>query len=107
MTLPVMEPDLDGDVLEAWARAVDQGPYSSLCFGERVLFDNPETLTLLGACAAQPPLPPARSTGLPFPDNDRELETPNSLPPGFTTINPMAPATGTVGVTQFGAPARP
>lgn len=52
MTLPVMEPDLDADVLESWARAVDEGPFSSLCFGERVVFDNPETLTLLGACAA-------------------------------------------------------
>ncbi len=55
MTLPVMEPDLwehGGATLEAWAHAVDEGPYSSLCFGERVAFDNPETLTLLGAAAA-------------------------------------------------------
>ncbi len=55
MTLPVMEPDLwdEGpDVLEAWARAIDEGPFSSLCFGERMAFDNPETLTLLGAVAA-------------------------------------------------------
>ncbi|HTW17489.1 MAG TPA: LLM class flavin-dependent oxidoreductase [Nocardioides sp.] len=54
MTLPVMEPDLwaaDG-VLEAWARASDEGPFSSVCFGERMAFDNPETLTLLGAVAA-------------------------------------------------------
>ncbi|MCD4527421.1 LLM class flavin-dependent oxidoreductase [Nocardioides sp. cx-173] len=54
MTLPVMEPDLwhGAGTLEAWARAVDEGPFSSLCFGERVAFDNPETLTLLGAVAA-------------------------------------------------------
>ncbi len=52
LTLPVMEPALDADLLETWARAVDAGPFSSLCFGERVAFDNPETLTLLGACAA-------------------------------------------------------
>ena len=52
MTLPVMEPDLDADVLEAWCRAVDEGPFSSLCFGERMAFDNPEILTLLGAVAA-------------------------------------------------------
>ncbi len=54
MTLPVMEPDLwvtDG-VLETWARAIDEGPFSSVCFGERMAFDNPETLTLLGAVAA-------------------------------------------------------
>ncbi len=52
MTLPVMEPDLDTGTLEAWARAVDDGPFASLCFGERMAFDNPETLTLLGAVAA-------------------------------------------------------
>jgi alkanesulfonate monooxygenase SsuD/methylene tetrahydromethanopterin reductase-like flavin-dependent oxidoreductase (luciferase family) len=52
MTLPVMEPDLDARTLEAWSRAVDAGPFSSLCFGERMAFDNPETLTLLGAAAA-------------------------------------------------------
>ncbi|WP_309648851.1 LLM class flavin-dependent oxidoreductase [Nocardioides sp.] len=55
MTLPVMEPDLWTDgaaTLEAWAGAIDEGPFASLCFGERMAFDNPETLTLLGAVAA-------------------------------------------------------
>ena len=52
MTLPVMEPDLDAGVLESWCRAVDEGPFSALCFGERMAFDNPEILTLLGAVAA-------------------------------------------------------
>lgn len=52
MTLPLMEPDLDRRIFEAWVRAIDEGPYASLCFGERMAFDNPETLTLLGACAA-------------------------------------------------------
>ena len=54
MTLPVMEPDLWAvpDTLERWSRAVDEGPFASLCFGERMAFDNPETLTLLGAAAA-------------------------------------------------------
>jgi alkanesulfonate monooxygenase SsuD/methylene tetrahydromethanopterin reductase-like flavin-dependent oxidoreductase (luciferase family) len=52
MTLPVMEPDLDADVLEGWCRAVDDGPFASLCFGERMAFDNPDALTLLGAVAA-------------------------------------------------------
>ncbi len=55
MTLPVMEPDLwarGPESLEAWARATDEGPFASLCFGERMAFDNPETLTLLGAVAA-------------------------------------------------------
>jgi alkanesulfonate monooxygenase SsuD/methylene tetrahydromethanopterin reductase-like flavin-dependent oxidoreductase (luciferase family) len=54
MTLPVMEPDLwaADDTLEVWARAIDRGPYSSVCFGERMAFDNPDALTLLGAVAA-------------------------------------------------------
>ncbi len=50
--MPVMEPDLDGAVLRQWARTVDEGPFSSLCWGERIAFDNPESLTLLGALAA-------------------------------------------------------
>jgi alkanesulfonate monooxygenase SsuD/methylene tetrahydromethanopterin reductase-like flavin-dependent oxidoreductase (luciferase family) len=52
MTMPVMEPDLDAEVLRDWAQAIDDGPFSSLCWGERMAFDNPETLTLLGALAA-------------------------------------------------------
>jgi alkanesulfonate monooxygenase SsuD/methylene tetrahydromethanopterin reductase-like flavin-dependent oxidoreductase (luciferase family) len=48
----VMEPDLDAEVLRDWARAIDDGPFSSLCWGERMAFDNPETLTLMGALAA-------------------------------------------------------
>lgn len=54
MTLPVMEPDLwdAPDTLERWARAIDDGPFSSLCFGERMAFANPHALTLLGAVSA-------------------------------------------------------
>jgi alkanesulfonate monooxygenase SsuD/methylene tetrahydromethanopterin reductase-like flavin-dependent oxidoreductase (luciferase family) len=52
MTMPVMEPDLNAEVLRDWARAIDDGPFSSLCWGERMAFDNPETLTLMGALAA-------------------------------------------------------
>jgi alkanesulfonate monooxygenase SsuD/methylene tetrahydromethanopterin reductase-like flavin-dependent oxidoreductase (luciferase family) len=52
MTMPVMEPDLDAQVLRDWARAIDDGPFSALCWGERIAFDNPESLTLLGAVAA-------------------------------------------------------
>src|SRR5271155_1264859 len=52
MTMPVMEPDLDAEVLRDWAQAIDEGPFSSLCWGERMAFDNPETLTLMGALAA-------------------------------------------------------
>ena len=52
MTLPVMEPDTDALTLETWSRYIDEGPFSSLCFGERMAFDNPHALTLLGAVAA-------------------------------------------------------
>jgi alkanesulfonate monooxygenase SsuD/methylene tetrahydromethanopterin reductase-like flavin-dependent oxidoreductase (luciferase family) len=52
MTMPVMEPDLDAGVLRQWAQRVDEGPFSSLCWGERIAFNNPEALTLLGALAA-------------------------------------------------------
>ena len=52
MTMPVMEPDLDASTLKAWAAAIDDGPFSPLCWGERIAFDNPEAVTLLGALAA-------------------------------------------------------
>jgi alkanesulfonate monooxygenase SsuD/methylene tetrahydromethanopterin reductase-like flavin-dependent oxidoreductase (luciferase family) len=52
MTMPVMEAFLDAATLKAWARMIDDGPFSSLCWGERIAFDNPECLTLLGALAA-------------------------------------------------------
>ncbi len=52
MTMPVMEPDLDATLLRTWARTIDDGPFSSLCWGERIAFDNPDSLTLLGALAA-------------------------------------------------------
>ena len=42
------------DTLERWARAMDEGPFASLCFGERMAFDNPETLALLGAVRPGP-----------------------------------------------------
>ncbi|MFN8226994.1 MAG: LLM class flavin-dependent oxidoreductase [Mycobacterium sp.] len=52
MTLPVMEPDLDAATLRTWAQIVDDGPFSSLCWGERIAFTNPDSLTLLGALTA-------------------------------------------------------
>ncbi|KWX66552.1 LLM class flavin-dependent oxidoreductase [Mycobacterium sp. NAZ190054] len=52
MTMPVMEPCLDRATLKSWAQLVDGAPFSSLCWGERIAFDNPESLTLLGALAA-------------------------------------------------------
>lgn len=50
--MPVMEPDLDSTLLREWATTVDAGPFSALCWGERIAFGNPDSLTLLGALAA-------------------------------------------------------
>jgi len=50
--MPVMEPDLDAATLKAWAQLIDEGPFSSLCWGERIAFSNPDSLTLLGALSA-------------------------------------------------------
>lgn len=52
MTMPVMEPDLDATMLKTWATTIDAGPFSSLCWGERIAFENPDSLTLLGALGA-------------------------------------------------------
>ncbi|OBB61172.1 luciferase [Mycobacterium sp. 852013-51886_SCH5428379] len=52
MTMPVMEPDLDAALLRSWAKTIDDGPFSSLCWGERIAFSNPDSLTMLGAMAA-------------------------------------------------------
>jgi alkanesulfonate monooxygenase SsuD/methylene tetrahydromethanopterin reductase-like flavin-dependent oxidoreductase (luciferase family) len=52
MTMPVMEPNLDAATLRSWARVIDGGPFASLAWGERIAFDNPDSLTLLGALAA-------------------------------------------------------
>jgi alkanesulfonate monooxygenase SsuD/methylene tetrahydromethanopterin reductase-like flavin-dependent oxidoreductase (luciferase family) len=52
MTMPVMEPNLDAATLKTWATVIDGGPFSSLCWGERIAFDNPECLSLMGALAA-------------------------------------------------------
>lgn len=52
MTMPVMEPGLDAGTLRQWAQQIDDGPFSSLCWGERIAFSNPEALVLLGALSA-------------------------------------------------------
>jgi Bacterial regulatory helix-turn-helix protein, lysR family len=61
MTMPVMEPNLDAATLKAWARGIDDGPFSSsprkrevppVLGIERIAFDNPECLTSLGALSA-------------------------------------------------------
>ena len=52
MTLPVMEPGLDRDLIRRWATEIDRGPYSTLAAGERIAFPNPELMATMAACAA-------------------------------------------------------
>jgi alkanesulfonate monooxygenase SsuD/methylene tetrahydromethanopterin reductase-like flavin-dependent oxidoreductase (luciferase family) len=52
MTLPIMEPGITMARLREWSELIDAAGFSSLCFGERMAFDNPDALTLLGAVAA-------------------------------------------------------
>ncbi|HWJ82523.1 MAG TPA: LLM class flavin-dependent oxidoreductase [Nocardioides sp.] len=93
MTLPVMEPDLDADVLERWSRAIDAGPFSSLCFGERMAFDNPDALTLLGAVAAWTTRVRVTTTVL-----VPQLHNPVLLAKGLATADVLSRGRLTVGV---------
>lgn len=52
LNLPVMAPGLDRDLLEAWCRGIDEGPFSCLAVGERINFPNPELTVTLAAAAA-------------------------------------------------------
>lgn len=52
MTLPVMEPELTRQDLEAWTKRIDEGPWSHIALGERILFPNPEFISTLSAVAA-------------------------------------------------------
>ena len=52
MTLPVMEPGLTRNNLYEWTNQIDKGPWSSNALGERIVFDNPEFISMLSAVAA-------------------------------------------------------
>jgi alkanesulfonate monooxygenase SsuD/methylene tetrahydromethanopterin reductase-like flavin-dependent oxidoreductase (luciferase family) len=52
LNLPVMAPGLHRDLLYAWCRGIDEGPFSSLAVGERINFPNPEITVTLSAAAA-------------------------------------------------------
>ena len=51
MTLPVTEPGWGREVLQTWARGIDDGPFDFLALGERVCFPSPEIISTLSACA--------------------------------------------------------
>ena len=46
MTLPVMEPGLTRNNLYEWTNQIDKGPWSSIALGERIVFDNPEFISM-------------------------------------------------------------
>ncbi len=50
--IPYMERELNRDILLAWMRAIDQGPFESLACGERITSYTVEMRTMLGAAAA-------------------------------------------------------
>jgi alkanesulfonate monooxygenase SsuD/methylene tetrahydromethanopterin reductase-like flavin-dependent oxidoreductase (luciferase family) len=52
MTVPTMVPGLTRDLLLAWLRGIDQGPYSTLAAGERLAFPNQEMMVTMAAAAA-------------------------------------------------------
>jgi alkanesulfonate monooxygenase SsuD/methylene tetrahydromethanopterin reductase-like flavin-dependent oxidoreductase (luciferase family) len=52
MSFPVMVPGLDRDLVHAWARRTDEGPFSCIASGERINFPNPEILVTLATAAA-------------------------------------------------------
>lgn len=49
--LPYMERELNREILIAWIRAIDDGPFSSLTCGERITSYTVEMRTVLGAAA--------------------------------------------------------
>lgn len=93
MTLPVMEPGIDAATLEAWSRYVDESTFSSLCFGERMAFDNPHALTLLGAVSAWTTRVPITTTVL-----VPQLHDPISLAKALATADVLCGGRLTVGV---------
>jgi alkanesulfonate monooxygenase SsuD/methylene tetrahydromethanopterin reductase-like flavin-dependent oxidoreductase (luciferase family) len=52
IALPSMVAGLDRATLLAWMRAIDTGPFSVLCVGERIAYPNQEVMTTLAAAAA-------------------------------------------------------
>lgn len=52
LAFPQMVPGVDRATVQAWCRAVDDGPFSSLSAGERIAFDNLDGFTLCSAAAA-------------------------------------------------------
>jgi alkanesulfonate monooxygenase SsuD/methylene tetrahydromethanopterin reductase-like flavin-dependent oxidoreductase (luciferase family) len=52
LALPQMAPGYGPGTTTAWARGVDEGPFSSVSAGERVTFSNPEMVASLAAAAA-------------------------------------------------------
>jgi alkanesulfonate monooxygenase SsuD/methylene tetrahydromethanopterin reductase-like flavin-dependent oxidoreductase (luciferase family) len=70
MTLPGMDPGLDRQRLIEWTRRIEEGPFDTLAFGERMAFFNPELIALFGACAVLTHRVTLRSTVIVMPIHD-------------------------------------
>lgn len=70
MTLPGMDPGLDRKSLIEWVRRIEDGPFDTLAFGERMAFFNPELIALFGACSVLTERVTLRSTVIIMPIHD-------------------------------------
>jgi len=64
LCFPYTQEALDRDVILEWFRRVDEGPFSTLSCGERMIGTSVDMMALLGAAAAEalaapPPASPA------------------------------------------------
>lgn len=97
MTLPVTEPGWSRDILEAWCRNIEDGPYHSLALGERLCFPSPEIIATLSACAVLTKRVRLHTTVLVLPIHDSVV-----LAKQLATIDVFSEGRLTVGVGSGG-----
>jgi alkanesulfonate monooxygenase SsuD/methylene tetrahydromethanopterin reductase-like flavin-dependent oxidoreductase (luciferase family) len=93
MTLPGMDPGLDRVRLFEWTRRIEAGPFSTLAFGERMAFYNPELIALFGACAVLTERVRLRTTVLVMP-----LHQPVMLAKQLATLDVLSNGRLSVGI---------
>jgi alkanesulfonate monooxygenase SsuD/methylene tetrahydromethanopterin reductase-like flavin-dependent oxidoreductase (luciferase family) len=93
MTLPGMDPGLDRRNLMEWVSRVEAGPFSTLAFGERMAFYNPELIALFGACAVLTTRVTLRSTVIVLP-----LHNPILLAKQLATLDVLSDGRLSVGL---------
>lgn len=93
MTLPGMDPGLDRKRLLEWVRRIEEGPFDTLAFGERMAFFNPELIALFGACAVATERVTLRATVIVMP-----LHDPVMLAKQLATLDVLAEGRLSVGL---------